>query len=56
MRTLVTLVGALSLMGLGAFMAIIDPRHGSELVGYPLLVLGAGIGISLALRRQRDDE
>jgi hypothetical protein len=34
------LVG-LSLTGLGTFLAIVDPRHGSEWIGAPLL--GGGL-------------
>jgi hypothetical protein len=55
-RAVVTVVAALTLMGLGAFMAIIDPRHGSEIVGYPLLAVGAGLGVSLVVRLRRQDE
>ncbi len=40
-RAGVMLVLSLPCAALGAFMGIIDPRHGSEVVGYPLMLLGA---------------
>lgn len=41
MKVLGACIAALSLPcgGLGAFIGIIDPRHGSEVFGYALMVL-----------------
>lgn len=39
--------------GLGVFTAVLEPRHGSEVVGVPLLISSALGVIALVLRLRR---
>lgn len=53
LRTVVVLLTSAVLFGLGLFTAVIDPRHGSEIVGIPMLA-ASGLGVlALVLRVRR---
>ena len=53
LRTVVLLVISVVLFGLGLFTSVLDPRHGSEVVGVPLLGASALGGLALVLRVRR---
>jgi uncharacterized membrane-anchored protein len=48
----VTMISAVQ-FGLGVFTAVLEPRHGSEVVGVPLLISSALGVIALVLRLRR---
>ena len=47
----VTGVLACVLFAAGLYVGVIDPRHGSEVLGYPLMLLGAGL-LAFVVRRR----
>ncbi|MBL8935656.1 MAG: hypothetical protein JNM69_13955 [Archangium sp.] len=53
LRTAGLLVISVGLVKLGLVAAITDPRHGSEIVGWPMLAAAAVGGLAFGLRLRR---
>ncbi len=54
-RLVAPVVGLFSLLlaAAGFYIGVVDPRHGSEVVGYPLMVLGGVVFVAMVRRRLR---
>ena len=54
-RLVVPVVGFFSLLlaAAGFYIGVVEPRHGSEVLGYPLMVVGGVVSVTLVRRRLR---